>query len=104
MRKADGHHNARLLTSWRDVISHLPREIPCFAVRCERQPFAATAKSNKGPTTGGYKMSVQQPVLTPPHGGETVTSSRGSSVEMKVESNQSGGEYGTVMWTLRAGD
>ena len=49
-------------------------------------------------------MSVQQPVLTPPHGGETVTSSGGSSVEMKVESSQSGGEYGTVMWTLRAGE
>src|SRR5262245_57114321 len=53
--------------------------------------------------SGDYKMSVQQPVLTPPHGGETVTSSGGSSVEMKVESSQSGGEYGTVMWTVRAG-
>ena len=49
-------------------------------------------------------MSVQKPVLTPPHGGETVTSSGGSSVEMKVESSQSGGEYGAVMWTLRAGE
>ena len=37
-------------------------------------------------------MSVQKPVLTAPHGGETVTSSGGSSVEMKVESSQSGGE------------
>ena len=49
-------------------------------------------------------MSVQQPVLTPPHGGETVTSSGGSSVEMKVESSQSGGDYGVVLWTLRAGE
>jgi quercetin dioxygenase-like cupin family protein len=49
-------------------------------------------------------MSVQKPVLAPPHGGETVTSSGGSSVEMKVESNQSGGEYGTVLWTVRAGE
>src|SRR4029079_14876170 len=49
-------------------------------------------------------MSVQQPVLTPPHGGETVTSSGGPSVEMKVESSQSGGEYGTVLWTVRAGE
>jgi quercetin dioxygenase-like cupin family protein len=104
MRKADGHYNARLSTSWHDVISHSPREISCFAVRCERQPFAATAKSNKVQQSGGYKMSVQQPVLTPPHSGETVTSSGGSSVEMKVESSQSGGEYGTVMWTLRAGE
>src|SRR5215468_5373094 len=49
-------------------------------------------------------MSVKQPVLTPPHGGKTVTSSGGSSVEMKVESSQSGGEYGAVLWTVRAGE
>ena len=49
-------------------------------------------------------MSVQQPVLTPPRGGKTVTSSKGSSVEMKVESGQSGGDYGAVLWTLRAGE
>ena len=36
-------HNARLSTSWRDVISHSPPEIPCFTVRCERQPFPATS-------------------------------------------------------------
>jgi len=28
MRKADGRHNARLSTSWREVISHSPRGIP----------------------------------------------------------------------------
>src|SRR6516225_2827631 len=50
------------------------------------------------------QMSVQQPVLTPPHGGETVTSSGGSSVEMKVESSQSGGDYGAVLLTVRAGE
>ncbi|MDH2380818.1 cupin domain-containing protein [Bradyrhizobium sp. CER78] len=49
-------------------------------------------------------MSVRQPVLTPPHGGETVISSGGSSVEMKVESSQSGGDYGAVLWTVRAGE
>ncbi|MDX8494783.1 cupin domain-containing protein [Mesorhizobium sp. VK22B] len=49
-------------------------------------------------------MSVQKPILTAPHGGETVTSSGGSSVELKVESSQSGGEYGAVLWTLRAGE
>jgi quercetin dioxygenase-like cupin family protein len=49
-------------------------------------------------------MSVQKPVLTPPNGGETVSSSGGSSVEMKVESSQSGGEYGAVLWTVRAGE
>ena len=104
MRKADGRHNARLSTSWRDVISHSPREISCFTARCERQSFAAAAKSNKGPTIRRLQMSVQQPILTPAHGGETVNSSGGSSVEMKVESSQSGGEYGVVMWTVRAGE
>ena len=49
-------------------------------------------------------MSVQKPVLPPPDGGETVTSSGGSSIEMKVESSQSGGDYGAVLWTLRAGE
>lgn len=49
-------------------------------------------------------MSVQKPVLTPPNGGETLTSSGGSSVEMKVESSQSGGDYGAVLWTARAGE
>jgi quercetin dioxygenase-like cupin family protein len=39
------------------------------------------------------QMSVQQPVLTLPHGGE-----------MKVDSSQSGGDYGVVLWTLRAGE
>src|SRR5262245_59524536 len=59
---------------------------------------------NKGPTTRRLQMPVQQPVLTRPHGDETVPSSGGSSVEMKVESSQSRGEYGTVMWTVRAGE
>jgi len=49
-------------------------------------------------------MSVQQPVLTPLKGGETVTTSGGSSIELKVESSQSGGDYGAVLWTLRAGE
>src|SRR5205814_8684626 len=102
MRKADGRHNARLSTSWPDVISHSPRGIPCFTVRCERQPFAATAKSNKGPTTRRLQMSVQQPVLTPPHGDQTLTPSGGSSVATKVDNRQSGREYGTVTGTPRA--
>jgi quercetin dioxygenase-like cupin family protein len=49
-------------------------------------------------------MPVSQPVLTPPQGGETVRSSGGSSVELKVEAPQSGGEYGVVVYTVRAGD
>jgi quercetin dioxygenase-like cupin family protein len=49
-------------------------------------------------------MSVQKPVLTPPNGGEKVTRSGGSSIEIKVESSQSGGEYSAVLWTVRAGE
>lgn len=49
-------------------------------------------------------MPVKQPVLTPPGGGKTVNLSAGSSIELKVESSQSGGEYGTILWTLRAGE
>jgi quercetin dioxygenase-like cupin family protein len=49
-------------------------------------------------------MSVQQPVLTAAHSGETVTSSGGSIVDLKVESSQSGGDYGVVLWTVRAGE
>jgi quercetin dioxygenase-like cupin family protein len=49
-------------------------------------------------------MPVQKPVLTPPRGGKTVTESGGSSVEMKVESSQSGGDYGAVLYTVRAGE
>jgi len=49
-------------------------------------------------------MPVKQPVLTPPGSGKTVKFSAGSSIELKVESSQSGGEYGTVLWTLRAGE
>jgi quercetin dioxygenase-like cupin family protein len=49
-------------------------------------------------------MPVQKPVLTPPHGGKTVTESGGSSIELKVESSQSGGDYGAVQWTVRAGE
>jgi quercetin dioxygenase-like cupin family protein len=33
-----------------------------------------------------------------------VNLSGGSSIELKVESNQSGGDYGAVLWTLQAGD
>ena len=49
-------------------------------------------------------MSVKQPVLTQPHGGETITMGGGSSIELKVESSQSGGDYGAVLYTVRAGE
>src|SRR5258708_34066023 len=93
MRKAHGRHNARLSTSWRDFISHSPRGIPCLH---------GTGLIRR--TIRRLQMSVQKPVLSAPHGGETVTSSGGSSVERKVDSSQPGGEYGTVLLTARPGE
>ena len=49
-------------------------------------------------------MAVSEPVLTGPDGGETITTSAGSSAEIKVRSGQSGGDYGAVRYTVRAGD
>jgi quercetin dioxygenase-like cupin family protein len=49
-------------------------------------------------------MSVQQPVLIPPAGGESVTTKKGSTLEFKAEGAQSAGGYGAVLYTLLAGD
>ncbi|WP_342738675.1 cupin domain-containing protein [Bradyrhizobium sp. B117] len=49
-------------------------------------------------------MPVQKPVLTAAKGGQTVTLSKGSAIELKVESSQSGGDYGAVLWKVRAGE
>lgn len=49
-------------------------------------------------------MSVSDPVLTGPHAGRTVTSGHGSTAELKIAGDQSGGEYGVVEWHVRAGD
>jgi quercetin dioxygenase-like cupin family protein len=49
-------------------------------------------------------MPAAQPVLTPPEGGETVRTAAGSSSEIKVQGTQSGGDYGVVQYTARAGE
>src|SRR5262245_17131878 len=49
-------------------------------------------------------MSVQEPFLTPPAGGESVTTTSGSTLELKAEGTQSAGDYGAVLYTLLAGD
>jgi quercetin dioxygenase-like cupin family protein len=49
-------------------------------------------------------MPLTQPVLTGPGAGRTVSSGSGSSSELKLEGEQSGGEWSVVEWRLRAGD
>jgi quercetin dioxygenase-like cupin family protein len=49
-------------------------------------------------------MSVSDPVLTGPRAGRTVTSDRGSSAELKIAGEQSGGDWAVVEWRVRAGD
>ena len=49
-------------------------------------------------------MSVSDPVLTGPGAGRTVTSGHGSSAELKIAGEQSGGDWAVVEWHLHAGD
>jgi quercetin dioxygenase-like cupin family protein len=49
-------------------------------------------------------MSVKEPVLTGPKGGRVVEYGGGSSAELKIAGEQSGGEFGVVEWEVHAGD
>jgi quercetin dioxygenase-like cupin family protein len=49
-------------------------------------------------------MSVSEPVLTGPSAGRSVTYGSGSSAELKIIGEQSGGEWAVVEWRVRAGD
>ena len=49
-------------------------------------------------------MSLSEPVLTGPGAGRTVTKSSGSSTELKLVGEQSGGDLAVVEWHIRAGD
>jgi quercetin dioxygenase-like cupin family protein len=48
-------------------------------------------------------MSLNNPVLTGPGAGRTVTNGSGSSSELKLEGEQSAGDWAVVEWHLRAG-
>src|SRR5918996_690749 len=52
----------------------------------------------------GMQMSLSDPVLTGPHAGRTVDYGHGSSAELKIAGEQSGGEWAVVEWRIRAGD
>lgn len=49
-------------------------------------------------------MSLSDPVLTGRHSGRTVKSGTGSSTELKIAGEQSGGDWAVVEWRVRAGD
>jgi quercetin dioxygenase-like cupin family protein len=48
-------------------------------------------------------MSLNNPVLTGPGAGRTVTNASGSSSELKLEGEQAAGDWAVVEWHLRAG-
>jgi quercetin dioxygenase-like cupin family protein len=49
-------------------------------------------------------MALTDPVLSGPGAGRTVTYGGGSSAELKLEGDQSGGEWAVVELRVRAGD
>ena len=49
-------------------------------------------------------MSLTEPVLTGPGAGRTVTHGGGTSTELKLAGEQSGGDWAVVEWRLCAGD
>jgi quercetin dioxygenase-like cupin family protein len=49
-------------------------------------------------------MSLTEPVLTGPGAGRSVTHGRGTSTELKLAGEKSGGDWAVVEWRLWAGD
>ena len=49
-------------------------------------------------------MSLSEPVLTGSGSGRTFSYGDGSSAELKIAGEQSGGDWAVVEWRLRAGD
>jgi quercetin dioxygenase-like cupin family protein len=49
-------------------------------------------------------MSLSAPVLTGPQAGRTVTYGHGSTAELKLVGEQSGGDWAVVEWRVRADD
>ena len=49
-------------------------------------------------------MALREPVLSGPGAGRTVASGHGSSAELKLAGEQSGGDWAVVEWRVRAGD
>ena len=49
-------------------------------------------------------MALTDPVLAGPSGGRTVTYGSGSTAELKIAGEQTGGAWAVIDWHVRAGD
>ena len=49
-------------------------------------------------------MALSEPVLSGPGAGRTVTHGAGTSTELKLAGEQSGGDWAVVEWRVPAGD
>src|SRR3954467_4891301 len=49
-------------------------------------------------------MALNEPVLSGPGAGRTVTHGAGTSMDLKLAGEQSGGDWAVVEWLVRAGD
>jgi hypothetical protein len=49
-------------------------------------------------------MALSEPFLSGPGAGRTVTHGHGTSTELKLAGEQSGGDWAVVEWRVRAGD
>jgi quercetin dioxygenase-like cupin family protein len=56
------------------------------------------------PQQKGNRMSLTEPVLTGPGRGRSRTSDSGSTLELKLYGDQSGGEWAVVEYHVRPGD
>jgi quercetin dioxygenase-like cupin family protein len=112
------HHGARALHQSRHLgvvacahPSHLP--VPTQARRDGTLTLTGVGgrKGREGHTVGldnlsrkeGH-MSLSDPVLTGPRGGRSFSYGRGSSAELKLVGEQSGGDWAVIEWLVRAGD
>ena len=60
--------------------------------------------SSQVPKEKGNHMPINEPVLTGPGAGRTVSYGSGSSAELKLAGEQAGGDWAVVEWRVRAGD
>jgi quercetin dioxygenase-like cupin family protein len=55
------------------------------------------------PRSTGATMALSEPVLSGPGAGRTVTSGKGTSAELKLAGDQSGGDWAVIEWRVPAG-